>query len=302
MKLLHLILMISLSGFMLGNTTGTEDEAREYRKLLSQASAQPSLDSITKLGDAVYALTRYSFTPADAELRDELVRGMTAIPGHARFFADELERQRALAAGRPRRNQTEYDRWRVHHLCEILRYLPSPETVQILGEYLNDERDVVPPRTPAQDWVDVPENALLACYTLSNLGLREAPFPRMTIYAPANLLPEHAEVLPRTRAWFEEVKAGKRALSFLGQKIEYRFKPDGTWETTTLASGDQKLRDELRQLAPSPSAPGLPAAWVPVSSSSKDSPWPWLSAGVALFIAMAAWIIRKSKYRNTERK
>ena len=37
-----------------------------------------------------------------------------------------------------------------------------------------------------------------------------------------------------TRAWWEEIKSGKRAFSYKGQKVEYRFKPDGTWETIAL--------------------------------------------------------------------
>ena len=38
------------------------------------------------------------------------------------------------------------------------------------------------------------------------------------------------------QSWWEEIKSGKRTFSFKGKKVEYRFKPDGTWETLAMAN------------------------------------------------------------------
>lgn len=294
-RFLRIALIVLLTGSTRGDSKRREQLESEYRMLVSQASARPSLDTFKDLGDAIHALTRHTYSPADVELRDDLVQGMIEIPGHARVFAVELERQRELAVHLPRRNQTEYDRWRSRHFCEIFPLLQSPEMLLILGEFLDDERDVVPPRTPAQDYLEVPDNAHLACYAISNLGLRDAPFPKMMIYAPESLYSGHAGVLPRTRAWYAEVKSGRKAFSFIGKNVEYRFKPDGTWETTPLAISDEALREELKPSVPPTSAATLPPADSTVPPSAISTRWLGIAGAAALLIAAGAWLSRKLK-------
>ena len=65
---------------------------------------------------------------------------------------------------------------------------------------------------------------------IREIGLRNPPEPLDGLA----LYPD--DLLAATRAWWEEVKSGKLTFSFKGQAVEYRFRPDGTWETIPIAN------------------------------------------------------------------
>ncbi len=214
---------------------------------------------------------------------NKLQQELISISGHAQYFADEIETFRTRVQHLPRGNQTAYDTFRLRKIAEILPHLPSPETITVLGNYLYDERDAPHDRTFR------PENAHLAAYALSQIGLRDCPFEG--ILAPIRLtyVPDWKQ-LPIFRSWWEEVKSGKRTFSFVGQKVEYRFKPDGTWDTALLnPPNDGAKRGEQNKQAKATNA---------VDSTAKPERatgyrWGWLTVSLMLALLGVAWLNKK---------
>jgi hypothetical protein len=141
------------------------------------------------------------------------------------FFTQKIETERVKVADHPFHSGTrgQFNRLRGTIIEDTLCHLPSPETVAALGNYLFDERDTPPPMFPGQDWIDVESNAYLACKALGKIGLRHSPGP-----PPAY---EQEENLAAWRLWWKDVEAGRCAISFEGEKVEYWLREKGTWET-----------------------------------------------------------------------
>jgi hypothetical protein len=219
------------------------------------------------------------------EARDELCR----IPGHAQYLADEIESERekiqALPPKDARRNP--YNRKRYENLKLILVNLPSPETIKVLGHYLYDERDPLPPPSPAQDWTDYAPSSEIASEALARIGLRNHPVTMKDFM--------HVDAVLRNRAWWEEVKSGKLPFSFKGQKVEYRFKPDGTWETITMANppDDGPGRPEAGAAKRPTRRPE--AADSQTKTPSSGVPWPWILVATMLLLGGVSWRAMKSR-------
>ena len=232
----------------------------------------------------------------------KIQKEVLSIPGHAKYFADELERLRLD----PR---SDYERIRATYLAETLKHLPSPETVSVLGHYLGDMRDMPIDENPKYneavrsgrikpaDWIPLPQNAWLATYALSNIGLQNPPFEPVADYSFIRFAPS-AESLPKFRAWWDDVKSGKRTFSFVGQTVEYRFKPDGIWETVTIATPPDdkpKLPDAAhpqRENEPEKEqiAKPRPAERGPVAEVGPGyALWKWTTAGIILLIGAGLW-------------
>lgn len=241
-------------------------------------------------------------SPAVDEAYLNIQQELLSIPGHAKYYADELERLRLD----PKSN---YERIRPTYLAETLRHLPSPETIQILGEFLSDMRDTPLDENPKYneavrsgeikpiDWAPTPQNAWLATFAFSNIGLQNPPFEPVANYNFIRIAPS-AESLPKFRAWWDEVKSGKRTFSFTGQTVEYRFKPDGTWETVAVATPPDdkpKLPDAAppqREDKPEKErvAKPRPTETGPVADASPGyALWKWATAVFFLLLVAGLW-------------
>lgn len=211
---------------------------------------------------------------------------MLSTPGHATVLANEVERYRSSPANS--QDRYDYNRYRYWYLVETLKHLPSPETIQVLGHYLFDERD------PVKNWSDVPpppENSKLACFSLSSIGLRNPP----QIDNDAR----NADPAP-WRLWYSKIQSGELAFSFLGQNVEYRFSPHGIVQKVALhkTAGDlaaeiprppESTPPEAPAIAPAPSvlaaAPAPPAPWTRF--------WPGLVGIAGIVTGLIAWRWRK---------
>lgn len=156
-----------------------------------------------------------------------------SIPGHAQYFADEIKQEQAKVATYPANTgpRVSYDSNR-QIAFETLAHIPSPETVKVLGEFLSDERDrheMTPEETAGQSCLSGGStgNSTYATKALEKSALRGKP------YRPGSVL-ENDVAKAAWRKWWEGIKAGRETFSFSGQIVEYRFKPDGTWETLSL--------------------------------------------------------------------
>lgn len=292
-----------------GNAASERGSRSQYeslaslRKNVQEVDQRPPNETIPLLADGLQKLARKNvFQVAERiEVYDLVQSTLLAIPGHAKYFADELERQRIDP-------KSAYIRTRTTYLTETLKHLPSPETIQVLGHYLSDMRDIPYDENPKYiealragkvkepDWTPTPQNAWLATYTLSNIGLRNPPFEPVGNYI--NIRFSEPDSLPKFRKWWEDVKSGKRTFSFVGQTVEYRFKPDGSWETLTVANPpneppklpdapppEQEKKSEKERIA----KPRFAEKISMVQEGSKHVLWKWALAGFVLLSVAAIW-------------
>lgn len=255
-----------------------EGRLAEAKKLPQHERLQKLLLGLRNMGHRRSNPERLS--GVDVVFRD-IQTELLSIPGHAKFIANEVERLREESQHLPRENQSSYDAQRQVLIDETLRHLPSPETVQVIGHYLDDERDLPPPKS-----LFLPENAFLACNALADLGLRDAPVTKRPGFA------SWKEAVAKQRAWYAQVNAGIIPFSFIGQNVEYRFKPDGTWETLAMVnpSDDGPRRINAEQSAPVRPFRRPTGDSDPSGSTEGGSLWPWLFGIPVLLLAAAIWL------------
>lgn len=290
----------------------TDDPVKEERdaliariESLKKIDTMPLEQSISYLGEGLRKMGDSSIY----HLRDETMPVYTAtqqkllsIPGHAKYFADQV------AAARSKSKDIVTDR-NYHEACERLRdtlpHLPDPETVLVLGQMLESRADV----PTLEQKLEVSRKQFRGGYfewycpselgrdALVSLGIRDMPppsdyFGQVPLYDVESL-----------RGWWEEVKSGKRAFSFKGQSEEYRFMPDGTWETIAMVnppddgpkpkpSKPEAMRPE-KSPPPSPPAPE-PTAPLALASSASPSIYVWIiGCGILVLAAVAVFLKRR---------
>ncbi len=259
---------------------------KAIQAIISKTDSNPSSENILALGREIGSSDRFkNSSPEYMTVHSELVNAMIKIPGHAQIIADEIEHLReqkiqgsteALRA----KHHLVYQDQRGNYIRKVLANLPSPETIKVLGDYLSDERDPPLPINITQDWSDMPANCNLAAAAISKIGLRNPPATKW----PTDYSPE----LKNCREWWDEIKSGRKTFSFKGQNVEYRFKPDGTWETLPISNPpDDAVMPP--KLTPKPAPEKAPEQDVQ-PSKPKDVPnwWPWLWIP-ALAIVAAGW-------------
>lgn len=224
-------------------------QTEDYRKIESQqlrlwennlalAKNQPPDERIGFLALGLrnmgYRSKHHKFKSEDVDrVYQELQELMLSTPGHARWFANEIKQKQTKVAPYPTSTgpRVSYDFQRT--LCfETLAHLPSPETILVLGEFLSDDVDTPKPLVSEHsDWGENPRaNSFFSSKTISGIGLKDPPADSESF----DINPE--EHLALTRTWWREIQSGRKTFSFKGQKIEYRFRPDGTWETLALGN------------------------------------------------------------------
>lgn len=275
-----------------GEISGYElDEIRsalaDWEDSIEKAPPEYNANTIRMLGEGVTKLSRKKST--FPKWRNDLFlaaqQKLLSIPGHAEYFAGEVERLRETALKWSPGNRGDYDRTRAWYLRDTLCHMPSPETVRVLGRYLQDERDT--PYSLGGDAPSLPENAYLACAAFANMGLRiEPPLPDSGIHRWRHDVDE-------IRAWYAKVKSGEIPFSFKGQSVEYRFKPDGTWDTIPIANPpDDAPKVELPELPETKPEEQAPKEADVAHDKAPATNWYLVGGLVALLIAIAALAMR----------
>jgi hypothetical protein len=138
---------------------------------------------------------------------------------------------------------------RLNSYFVVLQQIKSADSVQLLGNYLYDDRNAKPKVNwePGMDIApnDSASNSWLAAKALQTMGIKNPPQPDHRGYA----------IIDSWKLWFEQVKAGNRTFSFEGENIAYRLKKDGTFETL-----DASAVDALNRQTHVNSAPHKPSA------------------------------------------
>jgi hypothetical protein len=252
---------------------GRREEA--LRRQLDETSEKRSIANITKLADAIAINYRFLMNKShdDLLILDQVREEFLRIPGHAQILADEIERLRRMGEHTTTA--------RTKYILETLPHLPSPEAIQVLGRYLSDDRDVPPPRLPNQDWTTLPQNSFLAVDALGRIGLRNAPETKFFAY-------KDQAVLDAAQTWWREIESGRKTFSFKGQAVEHRFKPDGTWETLSIANPPDDGPKPLAAVLPSRSEVP-PGSSESTSSQTMNKPWPWILIAMIGGLVLVIW-------------
>lgn len=273
----HILYSVVLSSFVLGSNA-TFDEA------INRAVHEKSLNSIIDLGGHLRGIANYNSIPQHHTYYSKIQSTLLSIPGHARYFADEIKREQKEVAQYPTSTgpRVSYDFKRALYF-ETLSHLPSPETIAVLGDFLSDDIDT-PPRViePDSDWGEnPPANSFGASYVISIIGLREPPVPTES-YDQDSVVR-----LAKTRDWWDEIKTGNKTFSFKGQPVEYRFQPDGTWETILISNPPV----DGPKPAATPTPETRPEQREVPKAAPTDQKAPWWQIGVGLLILLGSIIL-----------
>ena len=235
-------------------------------------------------------------SPEVKAIYERLQQEFLSLPGHARYFADLLEEERAALG--PKDFRERYERHLHLYLSETLCHLPSPETVKVLGYYLNDDRETeYILSSGSSDVLPGPTTPLMAMKSQCDLGIEGCPVPPRLFFTQRS--PEHMAKLETMRKWFAPIKSGEKAFSFKGQSVEYRFKPDGTWVSTPIANppDDAPAPPPAKPPAtggkPSGPASAPPTGTAPAPVSGRI--WPWITGGVLTVLAAIAYFLKSRR-------
>jgi hypothetical protein len=185
------------------NNELAEREERHF-KTIAKYSTDPSSEAIEKLGEIVARLSSDPKMRESQALRLARER-LLEIPGFAGHFKQKIQTISAWENGESAVPTHESRGW----FFQTLTQLPHPETIRVLGELLQDDRD--PSKGAASDCPYVP-NSVNASYALRNIGLRKPPAARLDGDA--------WEEVATWQVWFEQVQNGK-PFSFEGDPRTY---------------------------------------------------------------------------------
>ena len=282
-------------------------ESDSLAAIKAQLANEPKI-AIPKLGGWLVKLsTGMNFEKGDRPVFSAAQKALLAIPGHAKYYQDKINKMRdellaATKLSHEEQLRMEEEGQEIPHepsylgdtqiAIRTLKYMPSAETVSVLGYFLSDPvgRDgksfLGSPLKLPGDSGPYLSNAEIATEVIRVLGIEQPPFKdNKGVITPAEI--------DAWKDWWNEVKSGKRTYRFIGSSVEYG--PDGpaTKEVIQHAERDRK-RDEEREAGhrKSPIAPeAAPTAAVATKSFSIAG----ILAACALIVAAVWYFLRGRK-------
>jgi hypothetical protein len=275
------------------------------------------VEKIPALGEFI-GIGRYGPSSMDDEQRaifDKARSALLAIPGHAKYYQDKIERTRAftkhyygLSKEEQRKIQEQfrdqqqdiskeinYDGVR-GDAFDILGLLPSPETVAVLGHYLEDSegrdgKDLLgDPIHTGSDAIPRPPNCGIAYFALGRLGIEQPPIPP-TDMEDRVLNQERVDVW---KQWWSEIKAGKRTYRFKGSPIEYGADGPATPEQIEKARSTRE-RDEKRAAGHARRTDKEEGSENEPEANERSRPLFMLIASAVAVLASIVWYLRRKK-------
>lgn len=151
-----------------------------------------------------------------------LKRKLISIPGHAEYYRDrinagreQLDRVRAGDTSTANLGSAMTDLANEQRYgFQTLSYLPSVETVRVLGDFLEDERGRDGSK-PNGELIGESPNWRKAAKAISLLGIANSatpPFTQIADYEPGR---------EAWRNWYRQVKEGRRTFRFVGDPVDY---------------------------------------------------------------------------------
>lgn len=221
----------------------------EYIEVLGRGLRKTSNDTIFYQGGA-------------DEVHEILKAKLLSIPGHAEYFGNRINEEREKV-DRLRAEGNEYattsDLYHAQRYgFETLSYLPSVETVRVLGSFLEDDRGKDRMFGPSGERSGEFPNRGFAAQTLAQLPIANKPATD-----PEDVRKGTTVLSATYLKWFKEVESGKRTFRFIGDPVDYDLRGPskrGAVEPTYSRSGKQvaegtkqaesKITDEKRPSAP----------------------------------------------------
>lgn len=275
----NLIILAWFFANIISCSAATKEEVLESE--ISMSKTMTNEDKVKHLMGIVEFKARYIIPRSQRELDliQEAITEVINTPGHAEFFAEDIRRkQKEVSHIRigPYGDRIAYDELRRRNIYKTMPLMPSPETIKVLGDFLNDDKDW--PEGPVPG--DYYANNGYAVLALKTIGLRN----------PAETY--HLDAIPSTinlwQAWYGKVKAGEITFSFGGQPHEYRFNPDGTWVTIPLPQSSDSKKPVANEAVPETQSSSQHHAQENNTSRSR-----WIYAGVAFLILLITFTARK---------
>jgi hypothetical protein len=188
----------------------------EWAKEITSSVSKPPSESITFLGNALLKLSKNNIFQVSETIAvyNSAKKALISIPGHAQYFSDKIKIEQESVKNDPhlRGGRLDYDRNRGTYISEILINLPSPETIRVLGDFLDDDLDYrCKPNT--QRGYDFYANSDFAMKALVGIGLNNSP--------QIEKFTDQEQDIVLWRSWYAKVKAGTLTFSFVGDPTEY---------------------------------------------------------------------------------
>jgi hypothetical protein len=214
-------------------------ELESLNAIKAQAGVPPNV-AIPKLGSWLVKLSSgANIEGGERPVFHAVQSALLAIPGHAQYYQNKIEdarkqvkanenlspeeKERLRRAGKPAVGLGDY--WDVRGVAfQVLAQLPSPETVAVLGHFLEDPegrngKDLLGnPLVWHDDVAPAFPNCWLACISITNLGIEHAPIGDVSKLNSVVMDPVQFDAW---KGWWQEVKSGKRTYQFKGSAIEY---------------------------------------------------------------------------------
>ena len=242
----------------------------------------PPEEAIPSLGEWLFKLSLRSTTVGGERkwtVHAAAQKALLAIPGHAEWYRDDVVSRFDFWE----RTEGHYGWYGSHwnaftkhrNLCfSILKEMPSPETVRVLGEMLGDEEDGYEKEKNPDRNLD-----FWAAGALSALGIESPPIP---LENPDYWRYGDPARLKAWRLWYGPVKAGNRTFRFEGDPQVYDL------------NGPVR---EVRDTSQRPRQSGSPSPAGTVGEDNRRS-FPWVPLGVAcvvLVLAVSHWLRGRRK-------
>lgn len=237
--------------------------------------------------------------------RDNLL----SIPGHAKYYQNQIEETRELVrehAKLPKEEQYRLQaegKWKGlgdyedvrNNAFGVLGLLPSPETVAVLGHFIEDpegrdHKDMLGnPIQHSGDCGPFAPNCGKAFFAFAKLGIEHPP--AKVNYPDLGDVDYDLDRVDKWKDWWKEVKTGKRTYRFVGSNVEYG--PDGpaTKEQLEKIAKDRKRAEEQRKRTNGAADQGNTSA----DGLLSKAPFLALVFAGAAVLGSLAWYFRRAK-------
>lgn len=260
--------------------TGTEKWRNTMLSRLEALGENPSAEDFLEVSACLSVADRGSkMLKEHVEVFSRAQSVIMGIHNHAEYFENEIEvgiqgefREAAGKGG--------VYPWR-HLAFSRLRRLPTPQSVELLGRLLDDDRDpwVVVPAGEVSSGRP-PPNSHFAARTLNQIGIVGVP-----LIEPLNTDRDHEAARDQWKLWYAQVKAGNRTFRFKGDPREYNL--DGPVPAVGVATRPQKT-------GPSKSEEGSRGV-----EEGREVPWGGVGAALGLLL-LAGFACLRSMRRKGE--
>jgi len=258
---------------------------QSWREKIANAPNLPSDEAIPLLAACVKKTSMSTIFQSDErwEVHYAAQKALVTIPGHAEYYEKRIkEAQKKVesldgwAQGKAKSELLNEQRL----AFEKLAFMPSPETVRVLGDFLSDPWGLRPNAKPGQNYSDDAEglspNASRAVSALAKLPLEV----RSVQTAPDQT--SYWNDIDVWKLWYEQVKAGTRTFRFKGDPQNYSLTGPVS-EALEPKGGERAAASKDVPVAPAEAEKKVTGLAV----------WPLAIAGVLL--AAAVWSVMRRK-------